>query len=96
MADPHVSEVMVVAGRDVYVEVNGRRYWTICPGVRADALLGFRYLHLDESLLIQDNFSPFLPGAVTFLGAPVPEAVGGYAHALLTGGHTARFPDTQE
>jgi hypothetical protein len=24
MANPHVSEVMVVAGRDVYVEVNGR------------------------------------------------------------------------
>jgi hypothetical protein len=53
-------------------EFNARRYWTLAPGWRLDGLVGFRYLHLDESLLIQDNFSPFLPGAVTFLGAPVP------------------------
>ena len=39
--------------------------------LRAGALIGFRYLHLDESLTIQDNVAPLVNNFLTFQGMPV-------------------------
>jgi pilus assembly protein CpaF len=45
IADPHVSEVMVVAGRDVYVEVQGRLLLTpITFGSQEEALSVIQYI----------------------------------------------------
>ncbi len=51
-------------------ELNGRRYWNCGPQWRADALLGFRYLHLDEHLLIQDSTSNLPGSTLSYLGVP--------------------------
>jgi hypothetical protein len=74
-----VGGVRVDSKLDLYgAEVNGRYHWTLCPGLRADVLLGFRYLHLAESLLIQDHVVALTPIGAGFLGGPVP------AGALIT------------
>src|SRR5438874_5439113 len=45
IADPNVSEVVVVAGRDVYVEVQGRLLLTtITFGTQAEALSLIQYI----------------------------------------------------
>jgi hypothetical protein len=38
---------------------------------RLDGILGFRYLNLHESLELDDEIQPLVPGALTFLGQPV-------------------------
>ena len=39
--------------------------------LHAEALVGFRYMHLDEGLTIMDQFQPLVNNTFTFLGAPV-------------------------
>jgi hypothetical protein len=63
----------ITAKSDLYgAEVNTRYHCVFCPGLRADFLLGFRYLHLDESLLIQDNSLALVAVPAGFLGTLVP------------------------
>lgn len=52
-------------------EVNGRANFGSAGGVRGNVLLGFRYLRLNESLVIRDTLRPLAPGILTFLGADV-------------------------
>jgi Putative beta barrel porin-7 (BBP7) len=56
-------------------EVNGRYYKCLTNNLQFDCLAGFRTLHLDERLTIQDHVTPLLPGALTFRGAGNPLGV---------------------
>jgi len=53
-------------------EVNGAYHSYTMGRLHAEALGGFRFLHLDENLLIQDHLTALLPGVLTFLGTPIP------------------------
>jgi hypothetical protein len=50
-------------------EVNSRYHWCPCEHLRADALLGFRYLRLEESLTVNDHLSPLENNVLRFQGA---------------------------
>ena len=52
-------------------EMNGRYHFEPRGHLRADALFGFRYFHLKESLALQDAIQPLFAGALTFTGNPV-------------------------
>ena len=55
---PSAGGTAINSSSDLYgFEVNGRYHWNCAPNWRADFLMGFRYLHLNESLLIQDNIT---------------------------------------
>lgn len=72
-ATPAVGGTAINANSDLYgFEVNGRYHWRLGPQWGADALAGFRYLHLDESLLIQDNITltTAIPAFPAFGGIP--------------------------
>ncbi|MFL5330602.1 MAG: BBP7 family outer membrane beta-barrel protein [Gemmataceae bacterium] len=43
-----------------------------CSGLRIDGQVGFRYLHLDEDLTIDENSTFVSPGFVTNTGTPIP------------------------
>jgi hypothetical protein len=52
-------------------EVNGRWLGGDMGRLRADALGGFRFLHLRENFTIHDNVTPLVPGSLTFNAGPV-------------------------
>jgi hypothetical protein len=52
-------------------EVNGRWHTSPMDRLHLDGLLGFRFLHLRESLSIMDQLTPLTTGALTFLGTAV-------------------------
>jgi hypothetical protein len=49
-------------------EVNTRYYVYCCRRLRADALIGFRTLHYEEGLDIQDRIQPLAANSFTYLG----------------------------
>jgi hypothetical protein len=53
-------------------EFNARFHCYGPCGMQGDWLVGFRYLRLSESLLIQDRVQPLVDNALTFLGTQVP------------------------
>jgi hypothetical protein len=52
-------------------ELNAGCHVSPGPGCCLEAIVGFRYLYLSESLAIQDTLSPLVPGVLFFQGAPV-------------------------
>jgi hypothetical protein len=58
-------------------EVNGRYHFNVADHWHANILYGFRWVHLDESITIQDFLSPQMDNVLTFLGpAPVNGGTG--------------------
>lgn len=68
------GNVDVQASTKLYgFEVNTRYHSMGTPRLRANALLGFRYLNLEEMLAIHDEFRPLRNNAVTFNGQPITQ-----------------------
>ncbi|HET6882256.1 MAG TPA: BBP7 family outer membrane beta-barrel protein [Pirellulales bacterium] len=69
----YVSGGVDVITRSQFQGANVDGAWNLVQtdGLRFDALLGFRYLSLVESLGIFDEFSEVTPGSITFAGAPI-------------------------
>jgi hypothetical protein len=55
----------------ISTEANLRNYCCLDKHTRADVLVGFRYLRLEESLSMEDQFAPLGPGTLSFVGTPV-------------------------
>ena len=51
-------------------EVNGRYHAYLWERLHVEVLAGFRTMRLSESLEIQDQLNPLVPGILTFLGTP--------------------------
>lgn len=51
-------------------EAHARWQTNLTPYLSADALLGYRFLHLEEDVQITDSLRP-LEGSITFLGDPI-------------------------
>jgi hypothetical protein len=52
-------------------DVNGRYHCCPREGLTADALIGFRYLRLRESLGVEDRLRPLAPNRLVFEGTPL-------------------------